>query len=312
MGFFLVMKAELTRTFIIMRRYWFATLTGLAIGWGMMMVLIVGFMSGGGEAVGKMVQGQNATNGALGLLIGMFGFGIVGMFTQGLQGMARTGELEQVCMSPHGLVTNFLARSFVSALSSILMSSILLMLVATSMKGNLHADPLALAALLFLTYLNLIGFGFMVGGLVLVLKQAGQVAMILRLILMGLAFMATEQISQWPTLVRWLAHILPITDAAICLKYTLIHGQQRPILDAAGEKIVNEMVPVLDKEGAPLLNEVGEQVMQAIYQTEFSSVFTHPSFFFLLVNCVVWTSIGIALFHYMESWSRHKGTLGVY
>lgn len=225
MGFFLVMKAELVRTWIIMRRYWFATLTGLVVGWGMLMMLIVAFMQGGGEQVANMVQGERGTTGALGLLIGMFAFGIVGLFTQGLQGMARTGELEQVCMSPHGLVTNFLARSFVAALTSILTSSILLTLVATTVKGKLHADFVPTAVLLFLTYANLIGFGFMVGGLVLVFKQIGQVAMILRLILMGLAVVASDKITEWPALARGLAHVLPITDAAICLKLVLVQGR---------------------------------------------------------------------------------------
>lgn len=269
MGFFLVMKAELVRTFIVMRRYWFATLTGLIVGWGMMMMLIVAFMQGGGEAIEKMVQGERGTTGALGLLIGMFAFGIVGMFTQGLQGMARTGELEQVCMSPHGLVTNFLARSFVAALSAIFSSSILLILVAATVKGKLHPSPAPMVILLFLTYVNLIGFGFMVGGLVLVFKQTGQVAMILRLILMGLAVVASDQIETWPLVAQALAHALPVTDAAICLKLVLIQG-------------------------------IGVDV------------FASPYFYFLIVSCIVWTSIGITCFRLLENWSRDKGTLGAY
>jgi len=44
-GFFLVLKAELVRGFIIMRRYWFATLTSMILGYGMLMALIVGFMA---------------------------------------------------------------------------------------------------------------------------------------------------------------------------------------------------------------------------------------------------------------------------
>lgn len=230
MGFFLVMKAELTKTFIIMRRYWFATLTGLAVGWGMMMVLVLAFMSGGGEAVGEMVKGERATNGVVGLLIGMFAFGIVGMFTQGLQGMARTGELEQVCMSPHGLVTNFLARSFVSACTSILTMSLMVILVAATVKGELHNDPIPTIILMFLTYLNLIGFGFMVGGLALVFKQTGQMAMILRLVLLGVGVVASEKMAEWPFVVRGLAHVLPVTDAAVCLKGVVVQGKGMAML----------------------------------------------------------------------------------
>ena len=226
MGFFLVMKAELVRTFIIMRRYWFATVLGLVISWGVMMGLIFGFMSaGGGQIADKFAQGEKATTAALGFLIGMFAFGIVGMFTQGLQGMARTGELEQVCMSPHGLVTNFLARSTVSALSSIMTLSILVVLVAATVKGRIHADPVPVLVLLVLTYANLIGFGFMAGGLVLVFKQTGQVAMLIRLALVFLALAASESMESWPAVIRWPAHVLPITDAAVCLKMVIVKGE---------------------------------------------------------------------------------------
>ncbi|MBN2309177.1 MAG: hypothetical protein JXR94_09415 [Candidatus Hydrogenedentes bacterium] len=262
------MKAELVRTFTIMRRYWFATLTGLIMGWGMLMVLIIGFMSGGGE-MAERLAGEKATSGALGLVIGMFAFGIVGLFTQGLQGMARTGELEQVYMSPHGLVTNFLARSFVSALSAIFTSSIMLMLVAASVKGRLHADPLPTAAILFLTYVNLIGFGFMTGGLVLVFKQTGQVAVLIRLVLVGLAVVASEAVQDWPLVARGVAHALPITDAAICLKMVVVQGRGM-------------------------------------------GVFATSYFFFLLVSCGIWTSLGLTCFKIMENWSRDKGTLGAY
>ncbi len=293
MGFFLVMKAELVRTLIIMRRYWFSTIIGIAIGYGMLMALIFGFMNSSdkhsdvGEVaseVGAALESRaadngfavNATESALGFMLGMFAFGIVGLFTAGLQGMARTGELEQVCLSPHGLVTNFLARSFVASVNSIFTWCILLMLISYSVDSQLHLDFVPLVALLFLTYFNLIGFGFMMGGLVLVFKQIGQVAMIIRLAFIGIPLFVSESIYDWDVkanpfllIVRGLLHIVPSADAAICLKMVLVGGSGY-------------------------------------------SIFTHPSFFWLIVNGVVWTMIGIACFHYLENWSRQKGTLGAY
>ena len=267
------MKAEVVRALIIMRRYWFATVMGMVLGYGMLLVLVLGFM-GNSESVDKFVQGQQATKGALGFIIGMFAFGIVGMFTQGLQGMARTGELEQVSMSPHGLVTIFLGRSTVSALTSIPSLAIILSMLAFTLKGTLHAAPIPTVVLLALTYINLIGFGFMVGGLVLIFKQVGQIAMLLRLAMMGLAVVASENVRDWPAIAQWLAHALPVTDAAIALKYVLINGQ--------------------------------------MVDGQYQSVFAHSSFFFLIVNGALWTSVGIACFRTMESYSRRKGTLGVY
>lgn len=269
-GFFLVMKAEVVRMLIIMRRYWFASVIGIIIGYSMMVALIFAFVSQR-DRVEEFTSGlEGGMEGALGLMIGLWAFGLTGLFTQGLQGMARTGELEQVCMSPYGLVTNFFARSFVMALNSILSLGIMLVLISWTLGAPLYVHGIVTPLLGFLTFANLTGFGFMVGGLVLVFKQTGQIAMILRLIMIGLALLATTRdISEWPLLARFLVHLLPITDAAICLKLS--------ILDDAG-----------------------------------FAVLQHPSFFFLLISCVVWNVIGVTLFHFMEDWSRDKGTLGTY
>ncbi|HOE65872.1 MAG TPA: hypothetical protein PLO62_05050 [Candidatus Hydrogenedentes bacterium] len=309
MGLFLVLKAEVVRSLITMRRYWLASLIGLIIGYGMLIALIWAFTTGGQSAVGEKIKegvtsrvvgsasleappessgtdgepvavpkpsespkerGTKIMNGVLGLLIGLFAFSIIGMFSQGLAGMAQSGELEQLCMSPHGLLGNFLARSFVSALTNILSSSILVALVSITIPGGaLHFSAGAIPALLALTYVNLLGFGFMVGGLVLVFKQTGQVAMLIQIAMLSMSIAASKSMSEWPLLIRIVAHIMPMTDATVCLKLVLLDG-------------------------------VGMQV------------FSYPSFFFLLINCAVWTSIGIACFKFMENWSRNKGTLGTY
>lgn len=298
MGFFLVMKAEMVRTWIITRRYWFRTLVGLVVGYGMLLALVLGFMNSRAEVSAltqRLADSTNAINMVLGFIIGMFAFGVVGMFTQGLSEMAQSGQLEQLCMSPHGLVTNFLARSAVGSVSNILSSAVMVWLIARSIGGTLHADFMTTAVLLALTFFNLIGFGFMVGGLVLVFKQTGQIAVLIRMAMLGLAMFATDKIDagsgQWPVVARWMAHALPITDASICMKYVLVQGQMRPTVDSLGST-------VLDAAGAPVM--------------AFSSVYAHSSFFLLLVSCVVWTVLGIACFRMMENHSRNKGTLGAY
>jgi ABC-type polysaccharide/polyol phosphate export permease len=306
MGFLLIMKAEIVRSWIITRRYWFRTITSIIVGYGMLMLLVLGFMSkgcqpetAGPEAhpsrieaaadtvdtplqpgiAGSLVNDPaKATEYVLGFIVGLFAFGIVGLFTQGLQSMAGTGVLEQLCLSPHGLVTNFLARATVGGVNTVISSGLMLMLVAWTLQGGLYWDWVAVPTLLALTFINLLGFGFMVGGLVLVFKQTGQVAIIIRLVLFGLALFATEEMLMGHWAMALFLHVLPITDAAICLKYVLIEGQG---LATSGE---------------------------------FHSVFFHHtySFWWLLVNCVLWTGIGIVCFKFMENWSRDKGTLGAY
>ncbi len=278
LGFFLIMKAEIVRAWIITRRYWFRTITGLIIGYGMFMILIAGFFYSQPaieKGLSQLDDPTRATNYILGFIIGLFAFGVVGMFTQGIQEMAQTGVLEQLCMSPYGLVTNFLARTVVASISTIFYSSILVYMVVISVGGRLHFDPLAVVVLLTLSFINLIGFGFMIGGLVLVFKQVGQLTIVVRMVLFGLALFAREELLNQGWFISILVHSLPITDAAICLKYVLVRGQ----MNANGE---------------------------------FVSVFLHPSFYWLVVNCILWTSIGISLFKVMENWSRKKGTLGTY
>ena len=286
MSFLLVMKAELIRSFIIMRRYWFRTLTGMVIGYGMLMVLIAGFIysrSGAEDAISQFDDPTAATNFVLGFIIGMFAFGVVGMFTQGLQGMATTGVLEQLCMSPHGLAVNFMAQTMVGSVASIISSGIMVYAVTWSVGGMMHWDTIPVLVLLTLTFFNLVGFGFMVGGLVLVFKQVGQVAILVRMGLFALAVFAREEMLNQPLPFRLLLHMLPITDATISIKYVLIQGQMVERVAADGEKVM-----------------------------EFSSIFTHPSFYWLLVSCVVWTAIGLTVFRILEDYSRSKGTLGSY
>ncbi|MBI5095772.1 MAG: hypothetical protein HZB26_25490 [Candidatus Hydrogenedentes bacterium] len=107
MGFFLVLKAEVVRGMIQMRRYWFASVVGLVVGYVTLIGMVYAFV----QTPGLVGVGGQVTDMSVGFLIGMFAFGILGLFSQNLQAMASAGQLEQVCMSPHGLVTNFLARS---------------------------------------------------------------------------------------------------------------------------------------------------------------------------------------------------------
>lgn len=305
MGFFLVLKAEVKRTMIISRRYWFATLTALFVACIMFTVFFYGFFAGIGTGMAGL-----AIDKALGLIIGIFAFSMVGMFSTGLAGMARSGELEQVYMSPHGLITNFMARSTVSTILSIVTWTIILSFMSASLQrasssetpsdpqtvqaatvddatstatppanastlpptagtGKLHADPLPVSVLFLLTYFSMTGFGFMIGGLVLVFKQVGQIAVLLRFAMMAIAWTASDALYNHHIVLQAMAHTIPVTDAAICLKLVLLKG-------------------------------IG------------NDVFTHPSFFYLILNVAVWTPIGLAIFKAMENWARSKGTLGAF
>jgi hypothetical protein len=307
MGFLLVLKAEVVRTMIISRRYWFATVSALFVACIMFTGMFYGFLAGIGLGAG---MAGIAIERALGLIIGIFAFSMVGMFSTGLAGMARSGELEQVYMSPHGLITNFMARSTVSTILSIVTWTLILSFMSASFTraganaapadnptvqaapdapvtaapqtqnpntaaasvtgdGKLHAAPLPVAVLFFLTYFSMTGFGFMIGGLVLVFKQVGQIAVLLRFAMIAVAWTASPALYDQRPAVQIIAHMIPVTDAAICLKLVLLKG-------------------------------IG------------NGVFTHTSFFCLIANVAIWTPIGLACFKTMENWARSKGTLGAF
>jgi ABC-2 type transport system permease protein len=97
-------------------------------------------------------------------------------------------------------------------------------MIGITIGGSLYFSTLPVVVLLFLTFANLLGFGFMAGGLVLVFKQTGQIAVIVRLALMAMAIAASPEVYNWAWPAQLVAHLLPITDAAICLKLVLIEG----------------------------------------------------------------------------------------
>ena len=88
----------------------------------------------------------------------------------------------------------------------------------------MHADPLPVAILFFLTYFSMTGFGFMIGGLVLVFKQVGQIAVLLRFAMIAVAWTASDALYNLHPVLQWAAHAIPVTDAAICLKLVLLRG----------------------------------------------------------------------------------------
>ncbi|MBI3117957.1 MAG: hypothetical protein HYZ00_04690 [Candidatus Hydrogenedentes bacterium] len=49
MGFLLIMKAELVKSLVISRRYWFRTLTSFVVGYGMLVLLIAGVSQTGDD-----------------------------------------------------------------------------------------------------------------------------------------------------------------------------------------------------------------------------------------------------------------------
>ncbi|GGA77966.1 ABC transporter permease [Ornithinibacillus halotolerans] len=98
------------------------------------------------------------------------------------------GTLEQVNMSPLGLWKIMLAR-LVSTIIANSLIVIVLLIATMGITGQwLNIDLLSILPILALTLISMIGLGFIIAGMTLVMKQISAFLQILQFILAGLVF----------------------------------------------------------------------------------------------------------------------------
>ncbi|SHG14276.1 ABC transporter permease [Ornithinibacillus halophilus] len=101
---------------------------------------------------------------------------------------AVQGTLEQLSMSPMGISKILLSRLVASVIvNSIIVVSLLYLSMLTTGQW-LNVDVITLLPILFLTIISMVGFGFIIAGLTIVLKQVNAFLQILQFILAGLVF----------------------------------------------------------------------------------------------------------------------------
>lgn len=97
-----------------------------------------------------------------------------------LAGEARQGTLEQLAMSPFGLVNILLVRLEVGLFYQLIVNAAFLCLMMLTTGQWLNLDVVSIAPLLFLTILGVQGIGFAIGGLALIFKQIQSVFQLLQ------------------------------------------------------------------------------------------------------------------------------------
>lgn len=98
------------------------------------------------------------------------------------------GTFEQLSMSPMGIWRIMLARLTASVIVNAIIVVFLLYLSMLTTGQWLNVDVLSLLPILLLTIISMIGFGFIIAGMTMVLKQINAFLQILQFILMGLVF----------------------------------------------------------------------------------------------------------------------------
>ncbi|MFD1849854.1 ABC transporter permease [Oceanobacillus bengalensis] len=133
-----------------------------------------------------------------------------------LQIEATQGTLEQLSMSPMGIWKIMLMRLISTVLVNFLIIIALLYLSMLTTGQWLNVDVVALAPIFILTIMSMIGLGFIIAGMSIVLKQVQAFLQILQFILAGLTFV--------PVSVAPVLAFLPIVKGVDLVRSVMIDG----------------------------------------------------------------------------------------
>jgi len=271
-GFLLTLKAELVLYFIYAKRYIFATLFQAVLAYFVIVYFLLNqdlFGSGNGSEQGTKL---------VGFLMWMFASQAIGLFTGQIRSAAETGVLEQLCLSPHGLVTIFCARAVGVTSFQFLYVGILYTLVTRTQEIPVNLAPASVALVLVMTLVGLYGVGFILGGLSLMFKRIGQVAILLRIFLLFVVFSPN------------------VFDPG----YT---GQLLPF------KIPLSFVPLYPGTSMLKLLMAPDGTGAATSLLELAK---SGELWLLVINSGLWFAIGVGIFKLCENVSRDRGGLGTY
>ncbi len=267
-GFFLTLKAEFVLYFIYAKRYILATIFQAVFTYAVFFFILLN-----PNLFREATQDINIEAERLvAFLMWMFASQAIGLFTGQIRSAAETGVLEQLCLSPHGLVTIFCARAVGVTSFQFLYVSLLFTVVTMSMDISVNLAPGSVALVLGMTLVGLYGVGFILGGLSLMFKRIGQVATLLKILLLLIVFYEYEGSS---LLVERLLRFVPLYPGTSMLKRL--------------------MVP--DKDG----------VVVAL-----TELIGSGELLILIINSAIWFAIGVGIFKLCENVSRDRGGLGTY
>jgi ABC-2 type transport system permease protein len=170
---------------------------------------------------GSITQAQIAST-ILGFIITFYALETLGNMSYALMNEAQSGTLEQMYMSPAPSQLIVLGRSLSSLVSATV--QIALMVAVTLLLFNIRFTfTLDAVAVLLITIIGLLGFGYMIGGLTLIFKQVGPLANILQnfVLIANGTFLPVEFMPAWmATIVKF----IPSTLGIIALRRVVLDG----------------------------------------------------------------------------------------
>ena len=211
--------AELKREWILLRRYFAETISGL-IG---LTVAFYGLFLSTQYIAGPGVQfgGDRLESIIVGYIVWSLSAFIFGDIAGGLQQEAQTGTLEQIFLSPFGATKIFLIRAVAKLTTQLILNASVLIIIVV-LTGSHLAFPPTLLLPLITVILSAYGLALAMGSLALLLKRVQQVLGISQLFLFFVLLVPTET---WTGTSRLLMWLLPMTPGAALLRELMARGE---------------------------------------------------------------------------------------
>jgi len=171
---------------------------------------------------------------ALGFILWLFALNSIGHFSNAVRDESQIGIMEQIALSPAGLIVDLWGRAIGKTLVDCATIGFVLITIVLTTGISLRFPPLSVGIIFILTLLGLYGLAFFFGGLTLIYKRLGNVTIVIRfafLILTG-AITPIENFPQW---LQVISRTLPMTQGLKILRLFMIEGRPFSYILASGD-----------------------------------------------------------------------------
>lgn len=179
-----LMKANFRKEFIELKRYYPNTIAMIVSSYFIFLAAFLGLqVAGNPTTIDENIQYTIVSMVFWMLALTAFGNPSITVLQE-----AMRGTLEQLYLNPYGAWRIMFSR-IVAQISLEMFGVIILLFLAQLTSGQwLNLNPLTTIPIFLITFISLIGVGYMMAGLAMVFKQVQNFIQILQFILMGLVF----------------------------------------------------------------------------------------------------------------------------
>ncbi|MEW6104501.1 MAG: ABC transporter permease [bacterium] len=233
-NFLLLLEAEIRRDYIFIRRYPLEIISSICF---IYFVFLLTFFSAKFVYGDKEIRflGSSIEGWVISYVMWIFASAATSYMSEQLKNEALIGILEQLYLSPFGLIYILLARACLIFLYISFSLPIFLYLLQVSTGVYLKLNLCLILPTLVLTFMGMCGFGFILAGITLVFKRIGPLLLIIPFFPLGLAMFPIEDLSHN---LQIFALILPLIQGVKLIRLVVLESQNFVILFRNGEILI--------------------------------------------------------------------------